>query len=211
MRFTKMLGLSMVAALTAMALIGVSLASGTTESTALCKKKELVCPVASQYPSGTIIKASLVPGTQAVLTGTLEVKCSAATVELETLGALGTPTLLGDIIGATFTSCTGCNKVEALASKAAPWLVHLKNLGGLKGSLTVLKPVVHLQECTFLKIKCEAKAAEVLLDVDTSVEPAIVNAINEPLELSGGFGCGSTGTWNAKYELLSPKPIYIES
>jgi hypothetical protein len=210
MRLTKMLGLAMVAAIAAMALIGVSSASATTESTSLCKKKELVCPVASQYPSGTIIKAGLVPGTEAVLTGTLEVKCKVATVEMETLAGLGTPTLLGDIFGVTFSSCSGCSKTEALVSKAAPWLAHLKNLGGLKGSLTVLKPVVHLLECTVFKLKCTATAEEVVLDVDTSVEPGIVNAINEPLKLSGGL-CGTTGTWNAKYEITSPKPLYIES
>jgi hypothetical protein len=209
-RLTKTLGLSTVAAITAMALVGVISASATTGSTALCKTKELTCQTANQWPSGTIVKASLVPGKEAVLTGSLEVKCKVATVEGETLAALGTPTLLADIFAVTFSSCSGCNKTEALVSKAAPWLAHLQNLGSLKGLLTVLNPVVHLLECTIFKVKCTASAKEVALDVDTSVEPALVKAINEPLTLSGGV-CGSTGTWNAEYEILSPKPAYIEA
>ena len=202
MKFSKMFGLAAVAAFALMAFVGASSAMANTE-TALCKKKTLVCAVEDRYPAGTVLSSSLKTGTEAVLSGALSVKCKASTVGGKTEGPTLGPTVLGAIEATTFTSCEGCTHV---LSQNTPWTAHIKNALNLKGTLTVLNPKVQLLGCPF-GISCTATAAEVVLDVDTSVEPPVIKAINEPLSL----GICGNGTWNAEYIVLAPKPLYIES
>jgi hypothetical protein len=206
-RTIKALGLGLVAAITAMAVMGVGTASATTKSTALCKVAELVCPEASQYKAGTVIKGQLKTGTKAVLTGSLKVECEESEVSLETTGSSLATSVLAKFLVLIFNKCTTCPKVTPLLAAFGPG--HLFNLGGLKGLLLLLTPLVHLEGC-FGFAKCTVKAEAVELDADTSVEPATVKAVNEKLSISG-FGCGSEGTWNAEYVLTAPTPLYIES
>lgn len=206
MRTIKALGLGLVAAITAMAVIGVGPALANTE-TALCKIKELNCPAPSTYGAGTVVKGKLKTGTKAVLSGSLKVECEESAVALELKGSSLAPTLLGTFKELTFKKCTTCPTVTSLTSTFGEW--HLKNALNLKGLLTVLKPTVHLEGC-FGFATCTVSATAVELDADTSVEPATVKAVNEKLSVSG-FGCGSEGTWNAEYVLSSPTPLYIES
>lgn len=207
MRTSKALGLGLLAAIAAMAVFGAGSASASTENTALCKKAELVCPAASLYPVGTKIKGKLKTGTKAILSGSLKVECSESEVELESTGSALAKTLLFKFLALIFNNCTTCPKVTSLISLFGE--AHLKNLGGLKGLLTVLNPLVHLEGC-FGFAKCTVSASAVELDADTSVEPATVKAINEKLSVSG-FGCGTEGTWNAEYVLVAPTPLFIES
>jgi hypothetical protein len=202
MKLSKMFGLAAVAAFALMALVGASSAMAN-EKTALCKKKTLVCAGADQYGAGTVISSSLKSGTEALLSGALSVKCKNSSVGGKTTGAPLGDTVLGLIETTTFTNCTGCTHV---LSQSTPWVAHIKNTLNLKGTLTVLSPKVELLGCPF-GISCTATAAEVVLDVDTSVEPATVKAINEPLSL----GLCGNGTWNAEYVLSAPTPLYIES
>jgi hypothetical protein len=206
-RTIKALGLGLVAAIASMAVIGAGPALANTE-TALCKVKELVCPAGSQYGAGTVIKGTLKSGTKAILTGSLKVECEESNVGIELKGASLGPTVLGKFTELKFNKCTTCPKVTSLLNLFGE--AHIKNVLNLKGLLTVLTPTVHLEEC-FGSVTCTVSASAVELDVDTSVEPATVKAINEKLSVSGGFLCGSSGTWNAEYLLTSPKPIYIES
>lgn len=208
MRTIKALGLCLVAAIASMAVVGAGPALANTE-TALCKVKELVCPAASQYGAGTVIKGKLKTGTKAVLTGSLKVECEASTVGIELKGSSLGPTVLGKFTELTFTKCTTCPKVTSLLNLFGE--AHIKNTLNLTGLLTVLTPTVHLEECFGTSASCTVSASAVELDVNTSVEPATVKAINEKLSVSGGFLCGSSGTWNAEYVLVSPTPIYVES
>jgi len=206
-RTIKALGLGLVAAITAMAVIGAGPAMAN-ENTALCKVKELVCPTVSQYGKGTVIKGKLKAGTKAVLTGSLKVECEESGVGLELTGASLGATVLGKFTELTFNKCTNCPKVTSLLSLFGE--AHLKNTFNLKGLLTVLTPTVHLESC-FGIIRCTVSASAVELDVDTSVEPATVKAVNEKLSVSGPAGCGTAGFWNAEYVLTTPTPLYIES
>lgn len=202
MKSIKWIGLAAVVSMIAMAFVGASSASAL--STALCKTKEKVCASGNQYAAGTTLSAKLKEGTTAKLTGALEVTCSASTVGGKTEGASLGASILGAIETLTFTSCgTTC---ESITAEGFPYVSHLVNLGSLKGTLTVLTPKVVLKKCTIFKITCTATAKEVVLDVDTSVEPATIKAINEPLELGA---CGK-GTWNAEYVLTEPKPVFLE-
>jgi len=200
----RLIGVAVVASMVAMAFIGASTASATFNTT-LCKVKEDPCAAGNQYPSGTVLSGQLAAGKTAKLTGALEVTCSASTVSGKTEGTLGVTSLLGTITGLTFTSCG--STCESITAESFPYVSHLLNTGGLKGTLTVLNPKVTLKNCTIFKITCTATAASVVLDVDTTVQPPTIKAINEPLSLGA---CGN-GTWNAEYVLTSPSPAYIES
>lgn len=207
MRTIKALGLGLAAAIAAMAVLGAGTASASTLYVSLCKVGELVCPAASQYPAGTLVKGKLATGTKAVLSGSLKVECSESEVTLETKAALSHGSLLGVFKALTFKNCTTCPTVTSLVSSFGE--AHLFNLGNLKGNLLVLNPLVHLEGC-FGFAKCTVSATEVGLDVDTSVTPATVKAVNEKLSVSG-FGCGTEGVWNATYVLTAPTPLFIES
>jgi hypothetical protein len=200
-------GLGLLAAVAATAALGVGTASATNDFTALCKVKVLACFLESQYPTGTIVKGKLKTGTKAVLSGSLKVECEESAVGLELRSDPLGSTLLGKFTELTFKKCTTCPTVTSLLAAFGEW--HLKNIGNLRGLLTVLTPAVHLDGC-FGFAKCTVSASAVELDADTSVEPATVKAVNEKLSVSG-FGCGSEGTWNAEYVLTAPTPLYIES
>jgi hypothetical protein len=105
MKLMKMLGLAAMAALTSMALVGVS--SAAAETTALCKVLEDPCTATNQIPS--VVEATLT-GKKAKL------KSNLGTVECEVLfegktNSLGNPLL---IIGHfKYTSCNlGCVVAE---------------------------------------------------------------------------------------------------
>ncbi len=207
MRTIKALSLGLLAAIGAMALIGVGSASAESGTVTLCKVKQLACPVASQYPAGTVVKGKLKTGTKAVLSGSLKVECEESGVALQTKGEQLGKTLLGSFTELTFKKCTTCPTVTSLLALFGE--AHLRSSGNLKGVLTVLTPTVHLEGC-FGFAKCTVSASAVELDADTTVEPGTIKAENEKLSVSG-FGCGTEGTWNAEYVLTAPTPLYIES
>lgn len=198
MKYLKMLVLTAVAALAAMAIVGATSASAVV----LCKENKTPCPEAAQYPSGTKISAKLVAGTKAVLKGSLTVECSVSTVSGETTAKSGSP-LPGKITGLTFSTCTTCPTVTA---ESLPYTVSGNATGGGNGTMTVSNPKVKLAGC-FGFANCTASAASVTLDL-VGGSPGRVKAVNEPLTISG-FGCGTSGTWNAEYEITAPNPVFI--
>lgn len=205
MRLVTRLSLATATAITAMAFVGSSMAFAT-HNTSLCKAKETVCAIGNQYPAGTELVGTLKTGTEAVLSGPINVKCKEGSVRGEISNALGKTLLLGTITAVEWSNCNTCNEPIKGEAATLPWESHLLNLGGLKGLLTILNPAVLMEKCTFLKINCLASAAEVSLDVDTSVTPPVIKAEAEPLNLS----CGKGGAWTAEYVLTSPSPVYIE-
>jgi hypothetical protein len=210
MKLIKVFGLAMVAAVAAMAFVGAGSASAEAGTVALCKKPTLTCAATDQYPAGTVITASLKPGTKAVLTGGLKVECEVSNIKITTEGASLGSSILGKVTEALWNKCSGCTEVKSLG---IPWLGHLTSLGNLVGLLNILSPKVLLSKCAF-GAGCIAESPEVSLEVDTASQPATVLAINEPLKLSadtGTFCPASSGTWNATYEVLSPTPLYVES
>jgi hypothetical protein len=207
MKHFKTLGLAAVAAMAFMAFIGVS--SAAAGSTALCAANQTPCT----SPLGaTTIKAHLVPGTHATLTGNVNVTCSVSTVEGKTNGGTASP-LTGEITGLTFSGpCTGCTKVTAVNLNYSASATHT---GAGKGTFTVKagkngNPGATLEGCPF-GVHCTASTTSIVLDiVNTATGTPRIKAVNEPLNMSG-FGCGTTATWNAEYEVTSPHPVYISS
>lgn len=199
MKYLKMLGLAAVAAMAVAAFAGASTASAT-----VCTEGTTTSPCGSGHTpySGSIV-AKLVPGTSAVLEGTLKVSCSESEVA-GTTNSAGE----GKLTSVTFKKCSNCPTVT---SENLPWTAKATGSGG-NGTMTVFNPRVLLQGCFFGAATCRATATEVNLEV-IGGKPAKVIASNEPLKIEtvSGFGCGSSGSWTATYETTTPSTgIWLE-
>ncbi len=181
MKYVKMFGLAAVAAIAAMAFVGAGSASATT----LCKVNTNPCPEASRYPTHTTFEAL---STEAKLTGSLTVTCTShVKVLAEKNHGSGLP-LLGIISELKWTSCSGCSPVTTT----------LLPSGSLLGStLTAGKTEVELKGCLgFAACKAVANEAKLTFNGGAIGSTATAKANNVPVTLSG-FGCGTSGTWNA--------------
>jgi hypothetical protein len=195
MKYVKMLGLAAVAAMALAAFAG----AGTASATTVCTSGTTTSPCLSgQKPYSGKIVAKLKAGTEAVLSGSLSVKCKESVVS-GTTNSSG----VGTIESATFKSCTTCPTVTSLT----PWGAKAITGTAPNGTMVVEKPVVHLEGC-FGFAKCTASATSVTLDVIGGT-PAMVIAKAEPLTISG-FGCGTSGTWTAEYEVTTPTSLFLE-
>jgi hypothetical protein len=179
-----MFGIAMVAAIAAMAIIGAGTASAT-----LCKKKESPCAAANKYPVPTTIKAH---ATGATLSGTVTVTCD-SDVTLVHEGESGGK-LFGKVTSLTWSNCKGCNPVT---TTLLPKFEDVATGGG-NGLLTFLTTKVELKACLgFATCQAEAKNSDLPV-TGGAIGTAAATATNVPVTLSG-FGCGTSGTWNAKY------------
>ncbi|HEY0390104.1 MAG TPA: hypothetical protein VGC63_00160 [Solirubrobacterales bacterium] len=219
MKLIKMLGLSGVAVIVAMAFVGVSSAMATGP-TALCKANELPCAAGNLYPSGTIVEAK---STNALLASNVaNVACKKSTTTLKTLSALAEP-LPGEITALKFEECSeessgaGCT-VTAIN---VPYSATLLDLGKGLGEMLVKnggkgEPGATVS-CPFLKC---VFTAEPKFTVDsatgtTEATAARVLAVGIKLKLStreGFLECPKEATWTATYIDTTPaSPIYVSS
>ncbi len=202
-KYLKMLGLSMVAAIAAMALVGASSASATTS---LCKSNTLPCPEAEEYKSGTVLKASLEAGTSAQLLSSLgTVKCTVSSVSGKTTSGKGA-SVTGTIEGLTFTSCeregTECTvTVEGLGYPAAI----TSTAGTMNGTLKVEKSKAHVVCGSF--INCTFGGTVSLVAKGGAM--GLVEAKEVKLTLIEGFICPSEAKWDANYLITSPEPLWV--
>jgi hypothetical protein len=202
LRSFKMLGLAMVAAIAAMAVIGVGTASAT-----LCKTNaESTCSEENTWGAPTTI---VVHSAQAVLKSNFigETKClSAATLVHEKTE--GTK-LIGTLTSLKWEGCEGCKKAVT-TSLNGTGKTDDEATGGGNGKVTFLgKIVVELTECP-LGVKCVATAenASMSLDGGTINGTALGLATNVKVALAG-TGCGTEATWNANG--TTGKPYTVKS
>jgi hypothetical protein len=185
MKFMKMLGISMIAAVAAMAIIGAGTASAT-----LCKVNQSPCQAANQYPTHTTIRGF---AKVAILTGSLEVTCEGHVVILHE-GVKGGK-LFGKITLLEWLNCKGCSPVTTTALPT----FEDEALGGGNGLATVFGTKVELKGCLgFVTCKAEAEKADLKLNGGTIGGTATAVAKEVPVKLSGGL-CGTTGSWTATY------------
>jgi hypothetical protein len=188
-RLIKMLGLASVAAIAAMALIGVGTASAT-----LCKANESPCAAGNTYTPPTTV-TTLSKGV--VLKAALgEALCeSEATLKHEkTEGSK----LKGTITGLTWSNCTGCTTVTTTTLGT----FDDEATGGGNGTILPLGTVVLLKGCP-LGVECTASAISgtTILSLTGGAVGKANGVANTKVSLSG-FGCGSTGEW--KTEATTP-------
>lgn len=187
MKYAKMFGLAVVAAMALMAFVGAGTASAT-----LCKVNETPCASGNQYPTHTTVKAH---SNSAVLSGSLEVTCE-SDVTLLHEGISGGE-LFGKVTSLTWSNCQGACS-SATTNTPLPTFKD-KALGKGNGALFISKTSVTLKGCFFF-FTCIASAekAELSLTGGTIGGTANANANNVPTTVEGS-GCGTEGTWNAKY------------
>lgn len=187
MKYAKMLGLAVVAAMALMAFVGAGTASAT-----LCKVNESPCAAGNQYPTHTTVKAH---SSSAVLSGSLEVTCESDVTLLHE--GIKSGKLFGKVTSLTWSNCKGgCS--SATTNSPLPTFEDVA-LGKGNGTLFVFNTSVTLNGCFFF-FTCNASATEAKLSLTGGTVGGTANATatNVPTKVSGS-GCGTEGTWNAKY------------
>ena len=189
MKYAKMLGLAVVAAMALTAFAGAG-----TASAVLCKTNQSPCQSTNQYPVHSTIKAH---SASAVLTGSLEVTCESDVTMLEE--EIKNGKLIGKITALTWSNCKGgCS--SATTNTPLPTFED-EAVGGGNGRAFIFNTSVTLKGCFFF-FTCVAKAgkAELSLTGGTIGGTATATAKNVKTEVSGE-GCGTEGTWNATYTI----------
>lgn len=181
----KILGLAMVAAIAAMAFIGVGSASAV-----LCKAKESPCAAANQYPTPTEV-TTLSKGTKLTNALGFETLCESEAV-LKHEG-VKSGKLFGKFLKLVWTNCKGCTTVTTTTLGT----FEDEPIGSGNGRLFPKGTVVLLQNCPF-GAECTASATSgtTVLNLNGGTINGTANATaNTTVTLAGGGLCGSSGTW----------------
>ena len=230
MKLAKMLGLAAVAALVAMAFVGVSSASATIpylcneEKLAVCTDETIYKGDKEQKGTGDQLEASLQPNTVAKLTGKFPVECAVSDVvaELTQNPAVEQGQQIeGQIKELTFEECKkGVAPCTATAINK-PYSLHLEQAatdgdgaGWVGPQVTEDQPGVEitcgLQECTFKAQEIQPKVGKEdslklsFLGAEGGAEDRIkIKVENVELKVTAGMPatCGETATWDATYEV----------
>lgn len=208
MKQFKMLGLAAVAALGLMALAG----AGTASATELCSTNTSPC-TGTVYTSGHGVSAQLKAGTTANLTNPISnVICQKSTTAGKTTntGSKGVA-VTGTIESLGFTECKTASGVACTVKTLnIPYAASIVATGSGNGTLTVKsggsgEPGATV-ECGSLII-CTFSTASAVLEV-TGGNPAIAKANGIALQPKG-ITCPLESHWDAEYEVLEPKPLFI--
>ncbi|HET8813521.1 MAG TPA: hypothetical protein VFM51_01025 [Solirubrobacterales bacterium] len=206
MRNMKILGLCLVAALAAMAMIG----AGSASATKLCESNTAPCPAGETYGKGTSIKAQLVAGTSSTMSsGFVTIQCTSSSMSGKTTsagGGAGVP-VTGEITSVTWKNCTSGLGACTASALFTPWSAEVTGTGG-SGTMSVSNAG---GKFTCGGVTCEYKASKASVSV-TGGSPAIIKASGVSFsKVGGGFLCSSTATWTSEYEATSPNPLFIVS
>lgn len=194
-------GLAVLAAVTAMAAIGVSAASA--ETTALCKANETPCSEKNTFPAETKILLSFVEGIFETSLG--NITCTEAHGEGKTVNKLGSPLEI-KIESASVEACGSCS-------------VTISSLGTLlvsKTAANLAEVIVHgvlaTAKCAFLN--CSYVGGLVTMDMSglSGSTPAMLNASKLAVTKEGGFLCPEKATKTALVNLTANgENFYISS
>jgi hypothetical protein len=206
MKYAKMLGLAVMAAMALSAVVGASTASATE----LCKENP--CN-GTMYPAETAVTAQLKTGAVAELTSPItNVTCKKSTTsgKTTTTGS-ATETVLGQITALTFTECTDTAGEKCTAEAVnLPYKGEIHATGGGNGTLTVSSSGKGNPGATVvcgLVINCTFSTALASLSV-TGGNPALAVANKIGLNLAGGV-CPTEAHWDSQYEVTAPKPLFV--
>ena len=204
MKYLKMLGLAAVTVAALMAFVG----AGTASATVICKTEPIagVCPEGWDYAAGTKGKASLKPGTTAVLrttAGSVEDTCAESTVEgtSENTGS-ATTTVKSTLTTLTFSNCT--NTTDTLE----PGLGELHWISGTNnGTLTTFGTRVTMNlagiSCTY----GTGTGTDMGTTVGGNPGSLAVNAVIN--KVAGGFICPSDTIFQSEYVATNPTNAWV--
>jgi hypothetical protein len=202
MKYVKTLGLAVVAAVL-MALVG----AGTASATVLCKNSESTTTCNENYPAGTEIKSSLSAGTKAILkTEFKTIECSKATVSSKSKnGGSETESINASVEALTFEECNCEVKVLKKGTLEVHWIS-----GSTNGTATANGAEVTVNCSTiFGLVHCLYVTEKTDLGTLTGGNPAKLDAKAAIPRLTTNGLCSSTASWEATYEVTSPKPLFV--
>jgi len=202
MKYAKMLGLLAVAAAALMAFAATASATTGTDSAG-----------GSPVEVGDTIHATNVG--EAVLDGTVNIKCKKSTV-IGTVGSAGsaTTTLSGNISTLTFEEC-GANTVTVLNKGSLEAHTFGATADG-NGTLTSTGAEVTVLTHNILgTVHCEYVTSETdvgkLDGSNNTGGKATLTVDSVPIpRRSTDFGCGSTSEWTAEYTVATPAYLAID-
>jgi len=204
MKNMKILGLCLLGALAAMAIMG----AGTASATKLCSVNTSPCPAGNTYGKGTSIKAQLpAGGTSVMSSGFTTVTCTSSTMSGKTTSEGGAGAVTGEISSVTWKNCTSSLGSCTASALNTPWKVEVSGSGG-SGTMSVNNPG---GKFTCGGVTCEYAASKASVSANGG-NPATIKASGVSFsKIGGGFLCSSSASWTATYEVTSPKPLFVVS
>lgn len=203
MKYVKMLGLAVMAAMALMAFIG----AGTASATVLCKTATNPCT--EKY--GDVEMHAVLEGTATLETtaGTALATCTVGTMS-GTVAKTGssTETVSGPMGALTWgPKGEGCNQVVSTL-KTGSLEVHYTS--GNNGSVTASATEVTVE---ISGVSCRYESGAGLnLGTLTGGKPATLTVNTVVNEVSPGqFLCPDDARWTAAYEVTSPNPLYVSN
>jgi hypothetical protein len=205
MRLSKALPAVVVVAMTGIFFAGGGPASGSV----LCSTNAAPCLEANTYSLETSLKGELTGGSTTFVGEASTQICEKSSIGGKYTNA-GAPVAGAEITSLTFS---GCNYSCVVEARHLPYKAEVKSTGGGNAEMTLrdggsgapqIKNYCSGLSCTF-------GAEKISLDLSGG-SPANIQAINEPLVREAGERviCKETAKWNAKYELSTPKPVYVQ-
>lgn len=206
MKYVKTLGLASVAA-ALIAFSAVDLASGTV----LCKvpgtgsPTGTTCPAGEAYSAGQELHAVLEPGTtSSLVTEVKTIECSESTSIDDITPEEGTP--LASSGGSL--SFGKCNCTVSVLKAGTVWIEWIS--GTHNGTVTSSG---HEETTTcstiFGSVHCIFVTQGDDLGTLTGGNPATLDITASTPRLTTNALCSSEATWHAKYEITTPKPLYV--
>lgn len=219
MNHVKILACAVVAVAAMIVFVGPSAASATV----LCKEPGTgspigtTCPAGAAYEKGTVIHITLDPGTgPGKLTdgnGNIVIECEETTSEGRTDNeGTATETVKGPVEEITLSKCHGPSGevCEVITVKPGSLEVHWiegSNNGTVTSSGTEMTT---LCKSLFGNIHCIYVTNNTDLQTLTGGNPATQDIEAAPMPQTPTSSlCPSEAKWDAKYEVTSPKPLYV--
>jgi hypothetical protein len=192
------------------------------ENITLCKVAEEPCKAETHYPAETTIEGKSVG--QLTFTGGLgTLKCTSTFKGKTAAGAGGTGgktavAVTGVITSLVLSSCsvtTGFGTHECtITPTGLPYTSHMERTGPTTGRLSFTKFSWNMS-CPSALIDCTVSAEAITFEVQSTNHPAgrvgPAQLIAKEQNLSSTTGFCNNLKLNGTYELIAPKPLYIET
>jgi len=203
MKYAKMLGLVMVAALFTAALGGV----GSASATVLCKQNVIPCQEVD-YPAGTTFHATLESETSTVFRNTEKASlgsCTTSTIEGTTNNTGGTGKAVeGKLKAFTLGGCTFAAAVPEPGQFQIEYVAGTNTLAALTLIGTKVTVSVLGLDCIY--------GAGTGIDVGdmTGGKPATIDINAAISKVEGSPFCPASILWEGKYVVTVPEPLYFK-
>lgn len=204
MKHLKALGLAAFAT----AILVMSIGAATASATEFCSTNTSPC-TGTMYGSGTKFAGKSV-GVATLTNSITNVTCENAEMggEMTSTGGSGSTPISGKVTSATWTgNCkTATGTACTITVLNLPWSLTGEKAGvENEFNVTVAGNPGVTVKCGFL-INCTFKQTSLTLSGESG-SPAYVVATAEGLNQEGGF-CPKTASYDAKYELTTPNPLF---